>query len=164
MFFYLALALVVVPAVEIALILKVKEIEGVGWANTIAIIILTGLAGSWLARREGARAWRAIQEALAAGHIPTREAIDGLLILAAGLVLLTPGFVTDVLGFLLLIPVTRIIFRTWLVGWCTRHVTMSLNVQGFGAPSPSRPEPMAGEVIDVDAEPVKAKPPEALDE
>lgn len=157
MFFYLLTALIVVPAIEVVLILKVSVI---GWGNTFAVIVLTGIAGSWLARRQGARAWRGIQESLAAGRVPTTEALDALLIFAAGLVLLTPGFVTDALGFLLLIPVTRGLFRTWLV----RHFKNRTNVKmqfgpQFGAPpfggAQYPQQPMDDGVIDVESRPVE---------
>ena len=85
-----------------------------GFWPTIGLVIGTGFLGALLARIQGARAWFNVQKELSMGRLPAGELIDALLILGAGLVLLTPGLLTDILGFLLLIPFTRAAFKTWI--------------------------------------------------
>ena len=82
----------------------------------MALLIADSLLGAWLVRREGRRAWRALQEALQSGRMPDRELADGGLILVGGALLLTPGFLSDVLGFLCVLPFTRPAMRR-LVSW-----------------------------------------------
>jgi UPF0716 protein FxsA len=102
---FLALVFLVVPIAELAVVIKVGQWLGV--ADTLALLILISLVGAWLAKREGIGVWRRIQRQLELGRMPSNELIDGLLILFAGALLLTPGFLTDVLGILLLLPPTR---------------------------------------------------------
>jgi len=103
---------VAVPALELYVILQVSH--EVGILNTVAALIVISAVGAWLCRREGFSTLRKVQAALNAGRIPTRELQDGALILFAGALLLTPGFVGDVLGILLLLPPTRAVARTAL--------------------------------------------------
>lgn len=105
MFFRLLLLLTVVPFVELMILLQLKE--WLHWDGTIALVILTGVLGAWLARREGIKAMTRVQADLTAGAMPTESVVDGLLILIAGIVLVTPGVLTDVCGFMLLIPPAR---------------------------------------------------------
>jgi UPF0716 protein FxsA len=105
----LALLFLVVPIAELAVIIKVGEWLGV--ADTLALLILISVVGAWLAKREGIGVWRRIRRQLELGHMPSNELIDGLLILFAGVLLLTPGFLSDVLGIILLLPPTREIVR-----------------------------------------------------
>lgn len=101
----LMLLIIVIPALEIGLfILSGKTI---GTVSTILIIILTGVIGAWLAKKQGLEAMRNAQQQMQYGQIPGNAIIDGLCILIGGLLLLTPGFITDTVGFLLLIPLTR---------------------------------------------------------
>ncbi len=108
----LILLLIVVPALEIAVILL--SWNTIGLALTVLLIILTGLLGAWLARREGLQAIRRAQLKTSQGQVPGEEILDGVCILIGGVVLLTPGFITDALGFLLLIPATRQMFKKLL--------------------------------------------------
>jgi UPF0716 protein FxsA len=108
----LILLLIVVPALEIAVILL--SWNTIGLALTVLLIILTGLLGAWLARREGLQAIRRAQLKVSQGQVPGEEILDGVCILIGGVVLLTPGFITDTLGFLLLIPGTRQMFKKLL--------------------------------------------------
>lgn len=101
----LFLAFTLVPLIEIAVLIRVGGIIGAG--PTLALVVGTGLAGAWLARREGARSWRAVQTELAAGRLPATGLIDAFLILVAGVVLVTPGIFTDLAGLLLLVPGVR---------------------------------------------------------
>jgi UPF0716 protein FxsA len=100
-----------VPIVEIWAIIQVGQVLGV--APTIALLLLDSLLGAWLLRHQGRRSWRRFAGTLNAGRIPATETADGALILVGGTLLLTPGFVTDIAGFLLLAPPTRRLFRRY---------------------------------------------------
>ncbi|MEO8495828.1 MAG: FxsA family protein [Planctomycetota bacterium] len=113
MFFYLLLLFMVVPFVELAILLKLAEMTS--WWHTLLLVIVTGVVGSWLARSQGIRTYRKIRESLAAGQMPTDSLIDAAMIFVAGALLLTPGILTDLLGFSLLFPPTRLLYRRWLV-------------------------------------------------
>ena len=102
---YLILLFTLLPALELALLIKVGSY--IGALNTILIVILTGVAGAALARYEGFRVLIKIQDSLQRGIMPSAELLDGMMILAGGVALLTPGFITDILGLLLLFPVSR---------------------------------------------------------
>lgn len=95
----------VVPVVELAVIIQVGHVIGT-W-NTIALLLLVSLCGAWLVKREGLGVLRRFRQQMDVGHVPGRELADGVLILFAGALLLTPGFVTDMFGLLLLIPPVR---------------------------------------------------------
>ena len=109
----LLLLFIVVPLLELYVILQVGQAIGV--LPTIAILIADSVLGSVLMRSQGRLAWRRFNVAAADGRVPAREAIDGVLVVFGGALLLTPGFVTDVLGLLLLLPMTRPILRRLLV-------------------------------------------------
>jgi UPF0716 protein FxsA len=105
----LVLIFIVLPIAEIYLIIKVGE--AIGALPTVAILVLDALLGSVLLRHQGRAAWRRFNEALAAGRIPAREVFDGAMVIMGGAFLITPGFITDVIGLLLLIPPSRALFR-----------------------------------------------------
>lgn len=105
MFAGLGLLLLAVPIVELIVIVKVGDI--IGFWPTLALLITVSIAGTVLLKREGVATWRRLQAALQRGEMPTEEVTDGALILLGGALLLTPGFVTDVVGLLLLFPLTR---------------------------------------------------------
>lgn len=109
MFPYLLLLFTVVPAVELIILIEVGSY--IGSLNTLLLILLTGVVGAALARLQGFIVIRKIQNNLNGGNLPSAELLDGLMILVGGIVLLTPGFVTDALGFVLLIPFTRNIIK-----------------------------------------------------
>ena len=109
MFLRLLLLFTVVPLTELFLLVKLGTVIGIG--ATVLIVICTGVLGAWLARWQGLGVLRRLSEDLAAGRLPTDTLIDGLLILIAGAVLLTPGLITDALGFLLLVPQGRAMVR-----------------------------------------------------
>jgi UPF0716 protein FxsA len=113
MLLVLGLLFVVVPIVEIYFIIQVAHVIG-GW-ETLALLIFESLLGAWLMKRQGIGALNRITQAIDQHRAPGKELIDGFLILVAGVLMITPGFVTDVLGYLLLIPPTRAIFRRILV-------------------------------------------------
>ena len=105
MWLRLFLLFTLVPLVELWLLLRIGAWIGAG--PTFALVILTGVAGATLARREGAHAWSAVQAELSAGRIPGRKLLEALLVLLAGVVLVTPGVVTDAIGLLLLVRPIR---------------------------------------------------------
>ncbi len=106
---YLMALFIIVPAVELYLLIKVGGV--IGAANTIFLIIATGALGASLARAQGFTVLRRIQDSLNSGRMPTDDMVNGVMILIGGLLLLTPGILTDILGFLLLIPSTRDIIK-----------------------------------------------------
>ena len=101
----LILIFIVVPLIEILLLIEIGS--RIGALNTIFIIILTGILGASLMRHQGFTIIRNIQRDLPQGQMPTGELINGALVLVGGIVLLTPGFFTDAVGFVLLLPPTR---------------------------------------------------------
>ena len=109
MFLRLLLLFTVVPLIELFLLVKLGTMIGVG--PTVLIVLLTGFLGALLARWQGLGVLRRLSEDMAGGRLPTDALIDGLLILIAGAVLLTPGLITDAFGFLLLIPQGRALVR-----------------------------------------------------
>ncbi len=120
----LLLLFTVVPVLELMLLLELGRV--VGLAPTLAIVLLTGVVGAWLARWQGLATLRTVQTEMAGGRVPAGALVDGLLILVAGALLLTPGLLTDTVGFLLLVPPTRAAVRTAL----TRAITAKLRPAG----------------------------------
>jgi UPF0716 protein FxsA len=136
----LVLLFLLTPAVELGLLIQVDQL--IGFGPTIGLIILTGIAGSYLARREGLQTWRRLNERLNAGDLPGRELMDGVIILVAGALLVTPGVLTDVLGFLGLLPPSRALIRRALVRrFKSKMKDGSMQVQfgifGGSAPGPN---------------------------
>lgn len=105
-------ALLVVPVLEIAAIIAVGKAIG-GW-QTLLLLLVESALGAWLVRREGARAWAALNTALRTGQMPSRQLSDAALVLVGGTLLLAPGFLTDVVGFFFILPFTRPFARTLL--------------------------------------------------
>lgn len=105
MFFKLFLIFAVVPVIELALLIKIGSV--IGTLNTIIIVILTAVAGAYMVKLEGIAVMYRIQENMQQGTFPAEELINGMMILMAGVLLLTPGFFTDVVGFLMVFPVSR---------------------------------------------------------
>lgn len=153
----LALAFVVIPLAEIWAILQVGQLVGPWW--TIVLLVLDSMVGAWLIKREGGRAWRALREALQGGRMPAREIADGALILIGGTLMLSPGFLLDLLGTLLILPFTRPVARRLLTSVVERRLVVApgAGLGGFpGAPGwdARRPGPGAegpvvrGDVVD----------------
>ena len=105
-------AFIIMPIIELAVLLKLNEYAGL--VNTIAIVIITGFVGAFLARAQGIMVLAQIRRDLAEGRMPAPRLMDGVMILIAGVLLITPGLITDTVGFLLLIPVVRSTIRAWL--------------------------------------------------
>lgn len=119
---FLVAAFIVVPLVEIYVIIQVGH--ALGAALTVALLLACAILGVALVRREGARAWTALRTALRSGRLPAREVADGALVLIGGALLLTPGFVTDALGLLLVLPLTRPLFRGLLARLVARRLAI----------------------------------------
>lgn len=127
---YLILLFTVLPALELALLIKVGS--HVGALNTILIVIGTGVVGAALARYEGFRVLMKVQDSLQRGIMPNAELLDGFMILAGGIALLTPGFITDILGLFLLFPVSRAGIK-WLLRRRFRSMIARGQVVHFGS-------------------------------
>ena len=134
MFPLLVLLFIVVPIVELYVIVQVAG--GIGVLETIGLLIVVSVVGAWLVRREGLGVLRKVQTQLASGEMPTKQIVDGGLIMFAGALMLTPGFVSDAVGVLLLIPPTRIAVRTVLMRRFRGRVQTigGPTAAGFGGP------------------------------
>jgi UPF0716 protein FxsA len=155
-------AFILVPLVEIYVIIQIGQVIGAWW--TILLLIADSILGSWLVKREGSRAWQALGVALQEGRMPTKELADGILILVGGLLMLTPGFVLDIVGAICILPFTRPIGRRFLSGVISRRLvganfpTTTSGQWGPGGPggrTRQRPGPddpddgvVQGEVVD----------------
>lgn len=109
----LFLAFTIIPVLELYILIEVGTYLGA--LNTIMVVIVTGFVGAYLARLQGFQTMNRVRESLNRGEMPTEGLIDAVLILLAGIVLLTPGFLTDTAGLLILIPQTRNRFKVWLM-------------------------------------------------
>ncbi len=138
----LFLLFVIVPIVELYTIIRMSSY--IGFLNTLGVMFLVAVIGSWLVKREGLRVWRRFNTSVAAGQIPTRDIVDGVLILGAGALLLTPGFFSDIFGLLMLFPPTRSAFRRMLVRRSTKNIVVI-----------RRSSQMGGDIIDTDATEVR---------
>jgi UPF0716 protein FxsA len=123
-FAVLALLFLVVPFVELFILIKVGSVLGA--IPTIALLVLVSIVGAWLVKREGLAVLRRAQEQVRAGQVPATEVVDGLLILFAGALLLTPGFLSDVFGVLLLIPPVRVLVRALTARQLAKRASLRL--------------------------------------
>jgi UPF0716 protein FxsA len=130
----LVLLFIVVPIVELYVIIQVGE--QIGALPTIAILVADSILGSVLLRSQSRGVWRRFNETLGAGRPPAREVLDGVLVIFGGALLLTPGFVTDIIGLLFLLPPTRAVLRRLLVRRFARRLVVA--VPGGPAPFPPR--------------------------
>lgn len=144
----LLVLLVAVPTLEIWLIFQVSGQIGI-WP-TVAALVAEALIGGWLIRREGSRTWQALVGAFGTGRVPAGELADAALVLIGGVLLLVPGFLTDILGFLFLLPLTRPLARRVAAFFVARQISRLAVpvVQGRGAgaviPGETVPDPPAG--------------------
>jgi UPF0716 protein FxsA len=120
MFRWIVILMVVIPALEIWALLELGRLIG-GW-QTFLLILATGFIGAFLAKREFRRVLDYARNELSRGTIPTASILDGICIFAGGLLLLTPGLITDTLGFLLLLPGTRILCKALLLKLIRRQI------------------------------------------
>lgn len=140
----LVAAFVVVPLLELYVLIQVGQVIGAWW--TILLLVLDSILGGWVIRREGGRAWQALRAAVEQGKLPARELADGVLVVLGGALMLSPGFVTDGLGILLILPVTRPVFRRLLTSYAASRVV----VRTHGRPGPAAGDDsvVRGEVVD----------------
>ena len=143
MLLILFLVFVVTPIVELSVIVQVAGSTGV--LNTIGLLVLVSVVGAWLVRREGLGILRRAQEEAAQGRIPGREIVDGLLVLGAGALMLTPGFVTDAVGLALLFPPTRAVIRAMTTRRLTRSMASGRTTFRYGWRGE---DPSSGGIID----------------
>ena len=145
----LLLLFIVVPIAELAILIQVGQLIGIWW--TIALLVADAVLGSLLARAQGRAAWRRFNEALQSRRPPARETVDGGLVLFGAALLLTPGFISDLLGIALLLPPTRAVVRTILV----RRFAARMTASGMRPRRRREPYDVEGSAVDVD--------PDALD-
>lgn len=120
MLFRLFLIFSVVPVIELYLLIRIGR--SIGALPTVALLLLISFAGAWLVRHQGFAILGTIKSELAAGRIPAASLLDGAAVLAGGILLLTPGFFTDLLGLFFLIPVTRAMIKQYLGLWLQRKL------------------------------------------
>lgn len=140
----LLLLFLLTPVAEFWLFIQVDQL--IGFGPTVGLIIATGIAGSYLARREGLNTWQRLNKRLSAGDLPGNELVEGVIILVAGALLVTPGVLTDVIGFFGLLPPTRALIRKVLMRrFKSKMKRGSMQVQfgmfGGAAPGPTGTEP-----------------------
>ena len=121
----LFLLFLVVPFVELYVLIQVGQVIGV--LNTIAVLVVVSVVGAWLVKREGLGTLARARTRIDAGQVPGRELVDGVLILFAGALLLTPGFLSDALGVLLLLPPVRASFRGAALRWLARRADLRID-------------------------------------
>lgn len=137
MFGRILLLLLITPIVELALLIQLGDV--IGFWPTIAIIVTTALLGSYLLRREGLSVWRRFNERLNRGDLPGTELLDGVIIIVAGALLITPGVLTDVAGFTGLLPLTRKPLRAFVqrrIEAAVKKGTVRVQHSMFGTMSP----------------------------
>jgi len=148
----LVLLFIVIPIAELALLIQVGQLIGVWW--TVLLLIADAILGSWLLRTQSRAAWRRFNEALAGGRVPHREVIDGVLVIFGGVLLLTPGFITDIFGLLFLFPPTRVLLRGLLV---RRGALKLMGSMPMTATPPNgrfrHPDDVESTAVDIDPDP-----------
>jgi UPF0716 protein FxsA len=112
-FLVVLLFIILVPVAELVVVFKVAG--AFGWLETLSALLLFSVVGAWIVRRQGISILMRIQRELSEGRMPTKSVVDGLLLLVAGALMLTPGFLTDAVGLLLIFPPTRIVVRGLLI-------------------------------------------------
>ena len=148
----LLLLFIVVPVVELALLIEIGS--RIGTLGTIALIVMTGFVGAALARWQGFLVLRRMQEQVGRGELPASSLIDGVLILIAAAFLVTPGILTDAVGFALLVPAVRLLLRRAVRRRIERNIERGqLRVSVWGEPPPSGRDAEGGPAIDIRPEP-----------
>ena len=142
--FWLVLIFILVPIAELYVIIKVGGAIGV--LPTLALLLADALLGSMLLRHQGRAAWIRFNRALAEGRLPHKEVFDGVLVVIGGTLLLTPGFLTDIVGLILLIPPTRALVRRVSARWVRRRMAMGggATIFTFGTGPRQRRRPAPG--------------------
>ena len=141
-FFVLVFLFIGIPVIEISVLIRVGSM--VGGFNTIAFVIFTAVLGAYLVKQQGLATIAKLQEEANAGRVPAQQIVEGVALLVAGAVLMTPGFVTDAFGFALLIPQVRLAIFSWVL---KKGVNGSVN-QTYSGSNPPRAEQSHGSVIE----------------
>lgn len=153
----LAILLIGVPLLEIWALVQVAQLTG--WGTALGLLVVMSVAGAVLLKREGAKAWRAFATALSEGRLPAAEVVDGALVIVGGALMLTPGFVTDAVGLLCVLPPSRALVNRAL----RRQVRGMMTVGGIAlwgsGPRPRRTPPADPGVIDVEVVDVRRDDP-----
>jgi UPF0716 protein FxsA len=137
---FLVVIFILVPIAELYVIIKVGE--AIGLLPTLLLLLADAVLGSMLLRHQGRAAWIRFNRALAEGRLPHKEVFDGVLVIMGGALLLTPGFLTDILGLILLIPPTRALVRAMSARFVRRRLALGGAVWSFGTPRRGpRPRP-----------------------
>ena len=148
---------ILVPIAELAVIIQVGQAIGVWW--TILLLVADSVLGSLLMRSQGRAAWRRFNEAVRAGRVPAREVADGVLVIFGGALLLTPGFLSDIVGVLFLLPPTRALIRRVSLRQAMKRITISM---AGGQPpyrgGARRSDDVEGTAVDVDRRPGTSRP------
>lgn len=171
MFIRLFLLMSLLPILEIIVLLRVHGSlssffgGGQAFVLTVALIVLTGIVGARLAQSQGFKIINKIQGKLAAGEIPSQDMIEGIMILSGGILLLTPGYITDLFGLSFLVPVTRSFIRQKIQAWFQRKadsgeikVFYSSNINQGSPYGVRRPQPPGDQDNIIDVQPTEEKP------
>jgi UPF0716 protein FxsA len=134
---FLILLFIVLPIAELYVIIKVGG--AIGILPTLALLIVDSIVGAMLARSQGRLAWLRFNQALADGRVPAREVFDGAMIILGGAFLLTPGFITDLIGLFLLVPPTRALFRHTMARLARRRFVFTARAARWGGPGAGGP-------------------------
>ncbi|HAY36361.1 MAG: FxsA family protein [Rhodothermales bacterium] len=141
---WLFILFVVLPALELYLLIELGQL--IGATNTFLLILGTGILGSYMAKSQGLAAWRRLNEKLSKGGIPGKELVDGAIILVSGTLLITPGVLTDIIGFLGLFPLTRNAIRSVAAKLFKTVVPLAGQMNFYsGSPSTATPEEASAE-------------------
>ena len=135
----LVVLLLVVPLLEVVVIIAVGRAIG-GWP-TFLLLLAESAFGAWIVRHEGARTWASLQEALTTGQMPSRQLSDAALVMVGGVLLLAPGFITDIVGFFLVLPFTRPVARRILEAVVARRLLAGVYAPGGFPPQDPRRGP-----------------------
>jgi UPF0716 protein FxsA len=149
--FLLVALFIAVPIAELAVIIQVGQAIGAWW--TIAILVADSILGAVLMRSQGRAAWRRFNAALRAGRVPAREVADGVLVIFGGALLLTPGFLTDIVGLLFLLPPTRAVIRRLFLRQAMRRITVTMAGPRMPRNGSRHETDVEGTAVDVDARP-----------
>ncbi|MGH8933963.1 MAG: FxsA family protein, partial [Egibacteraceae bacterium] len=145
----LLIAFIVVPIVELWVIIQVGQV--IGLVPTVLLLIAISATGAWLVRREGLKAWRRFRTALDQARIPAAEVVDGALVMLGGALMLTPGFVSDVFGLLLVAPPSRALVNRAI----RTRVRWSFGIPGVAPRRPTKPMTVPDDPVDVEVVDVK---------
>ena len=157
--FLLVALFILVPIAELAVIIQVGQAIGVWW--TIALLVVDSILGSLLMRSQGRAAWRRFNDAVGNARVPAREVADGVLVIFGGALLLTPGFLSDIVGLLFLLPPTRALIRRVFLRRALSRITVSMAGAATSMPprrAGGRSDDIDGTVVDVDTPPRGGRP------